>query len=117
MTGLMTKLIGIPILIYLANLFIPGLGYINVLQVITVGVIIASVGHLLEAAFLKSTTITTNTVLDFLTSFGIIYLSDFYFPEADVNVTGALLTAALITIGEYFLHQYLVKTKKTQKSE
>lgn len=69
----------------------------------------------MEVLLLRSTTITMSTVLDFLSSFVIVYLSKFFFPAATITFTGALLTALLIAVGEYVQHLYLTKTHKTQK--
>lgn len=117
MTGFILKLIGCPLLVYIADLFIPGVRYANIVQIILVGVIIAIVGHLMEVLLLRSTTITMSTILDFLAAFAIVYLSQFFLPGAAITFAGALLTALIIAIAEYAQHLYLTKTHKTQKSD
>lgn len=117
MTGLILKLISCPLIVYIANSFIPGIRYANLLQIILVGVIIALMGHLMEVLLLRTTTVTISTVLDFLAAFVIVYLSRFFFTTATITFTGAFITALLIALGEYVQHQYLTRTHKTQKSD
>jgi hypothetical protein len=117
MTGLIIKLIGTPLLVYIASIIIPGVRYANITQAILVGVLIAFVGHLLELLLLTYETLAVSTLIDFFTAFLIVYFSRSFFPTATITFTGALITALLIAVGEYVQHQYLTRTHKTQKSE
>lgn len=117
MTGLIMKLIGSPLVVYLSSLLFPRLiDFTALYQPIAVGIIIALVGHVMELLLLKKGTVWISTALDFGAAFIVLYLSSFIFPGARVTVTGAMITAAIIAIAEHLQHMYLVKVDKTVKS-
>jgi hypothetical protein len=89
--------------------------YANAYQAVITGFIIAFAGHMMEVLFLKRGTLWINNILDLGAAFAIIYVSQFFFPRAEITLIGAAIAAFLIAIIEHFLHTYLIKEGKIRK--
>jgi len=50
-----------------------------------------------------------------MAAFAIVYLSQFVLRDVSITFFSAILTAILLTVTEYFQHNYLIKTDKTKK--
>lgn len=115
MTGFIIKIIVCPIALILSNYLFSDISYPYLYQPIFVGVILASLAHILELAILKPGTLLTSTAADFLLAFAIVYFSQFILPGASINLIGASLSATLLALAEFFQHLYLIKSGKTKK--
>lgn len=115
MTGLIMKLIACPLTIVFADALFRGVRYASIYQSIGVGLILAVLAHLLETVILKKGTLWISTIADFGAAFVIIYFSQYFLRNARVTFTGALLTAILVALIEYFVHTYLINADKTKK--
>lgn len=115
MIGLVIKLIVCPITVLISN-YLFGLRY-TVFQAVVVGLILAVAAHFMEVLILKRGTFWVSTVGDFVAALGIVYLSQLVFTNVNVTFIGALLTAVLLTVTEYFQHTFLINAGKTKKSE
>jgi hypothetical protein len=113
MVGLIMKLIACPIILLASNYFF-GLGY-TLTQIIVVGIILAVIAHLMEVLLLKRGTFWVSTVSDFIAAFLVVYLSQYFLANVTITFLGALLTAIIVTVVEYFVHQYLINSGKTKK--
>ncbi|EKQ51433.1 MULTISPECIES: DUF2512 family protein [unclassified Clostridium] len=113
MTGLIMKLILCPILLLITN-YIFGLGY-TFTQALIVGIVLAIVAHMMEVLILKNGTFWVSTISDFVVAFAIIYLSQFVFMNVIITFWGALITSLLLTVVEYFEHNFLIKSGRTKK--
>ena len=117
MTGLMVKLIVSPIAFLIASFLFQDVYYPSFYQPILVGLVLAVALHLMEIYLLKETTFWFMLLLDFFTASFLIYLSSFFFPNAQISWTGAFLSAFLIAITEYFQHRWLIQTHRVSKAE
>lgn len=115
MIGLVLKLVVCPVIILLSN-YILGLQY-TIAQGLYVGCLIAIVGHFMEVLILKNGTLWISTISDFIVAFAVIYLSQFLLANVALTISGALLTAFVLTIIEYFEHLFLIRTGKTKKGD
>ncbi|HEY4554703.1 MAG TPA: DUF2512 family protein [Bacillaceae bacterium] len=115
MLNFIMKVILIPIILIIASSFLPNLYYPHLFQPIIIGVTLAVAGHLLEWAVLREGTFWIATIGDFITSAVIIYFLSYFFFDADVTATSAVLTAALLTVIEFFVHSWLIRTGRARK--
>ncbi|MFZ5986053.1 MAG: DUF2512 family protein [Bacillota bacterium] len=116
MTGLLMKLVICPVTLLISDVLFNGVNYYNIYQPIIVGIVLAVAAHMMELLLLRKGTLRMSNIADFIAAFAIVYLSQFLLPFAAVTFTGALFTAALLTITEHFQHLYLIKSGKTRKT-
>ncbi len=116
MTGFLIKLIMCPLILYLTDYISPAVNYGSVYQPLILGLILAVAAHLLEVYLLEKGTLWVSTLADFVAASFIVYFGTLLLPEASITFGGALLAAGLLTVAEYYLHLYLIRTGKTQKS-
>jgi hypothetical protein len=114
MTGLILKLILMPLTIVAADYLLPGLTFSSIYQPIVVGLIIAAIGHAMEIAFLKNGTIWINNFLDFVAAAAVLYFSPTFLSGVTVTLGAAMIVALFIGLVEYFQHMYFVKSGKAQ---
>lgn len=110
------KLIICPITLIISDLLIWGIDYTNIYQPIIVGVILAVLAHTMELFLLKRETFWTSNIADLIAAFAVVYLSQFFIPDARVTLLGALLAALLLFLTEYFQHLYLLRSGKVKKA-
>lgn len=82
---------------------------------IIVGLILAFAAHMMEILVLKKGTFWISTIADFIAAFAIVYLSQFLLRNVSITFLNTSLTALLLTVTEYFQHNYLIKSGKTKK--
>ena len=116
MSSLLLKIFICPIGIILSAWLIPGIEYSGYYQPVTVGLILAIVGVLMEYILLKKGTLWFSTLMDFAATVIIVYFISNWFTTAYVTFLGAVLVGALLAVIEYFVHLWLIKTGRTQKS-
>lgn len=112
MVGLIAKLVICPIAILISNALF-GLQY-TLEQALTVGFILGIFAHVMEFFILRKETLWMSTAIDFIAALAIIHLSQLLLRNVSINLMGTLLTALLVTIGEYFLHSYLIRTSEAK---
>ncbi|MBS4224365.1 DUF2512 family protein [Lederbergia citrea] len=109
------KIIVTPIVLIIAANFLTNVNYPHVYQPIVIGITLSLAGYLMEVAILKKGTFWISTATDFVISAFFIYILSYFFPGAYVTVGGAILTAALLTVIEFFVHLWLIKSGRARK--
>lgn len=115
MMNLIMKLIICPIVVATAGSLLTNVNFSHVYQPITIGVTLAVAGHLLEWALLSRNTFWLSTIMDFVSSTLIIYILGYFFFTAQVTFLGAAVTALFLTIIEYFVHMWLIRSGRARK--
>lgn len=116
MTSFVMKLFVCPIGIIIAAWLLPNVDYGAYYQPITVGIILAVVGTLMEYLLLKRGTLWTSTVTDFVVTVLLVYFISNLFTDARVTFFGSILIGVLLGVVEYFTHLWLIRNGKTRKS-
>ncbi|MBU5442374.1 hypothetical protein KQI79_10105 [Paenibacillus sp. MSJ-34] len=105
-----------PLGVIIASWLFTNVQYSAYYQPIIVGLILAGVGIVMEYMFLKKGTLWISTLMDFIASAIIVYFASNLFAGASVSFFGAILTGILLAAIEYFVHHWLIRSGKTQKS-
>lgn len=101
MTGLLTRLLVCPSVVYLSSVAFGSIVYFpSWYQIIAVGVVLAIAGYAMKVWLLNKMNIWYIVVIDFVAAAIIVYLSGFVFSAATITLLGALLTAFLLAITE-----------------
>ncbi|UOR11755.1 DUF2512 family protein [Halobacillus amylolyticus] len=117
MTSLLVKVVTLPIVLILAMYFLESVEYGSIWQPIMVAIVLMAIGLVMEYMLLKDEdSLWKSTILDFVTSFIIIWGFSNIFAGAEVTFGGALITSLVIGVCEYFLHKHLIGARKTVKS-
>lgn len=116
MAGLITKIFVCPITVVISAFLFTNVDYAAIYQPIIVGLVLAVAAHMMEVMILRKGTLWMSTVMDFIAATLIVYFVSLLFAGAAVSFLGAVLTAILISITEYFEHQWLIKSGRTEKS-
>lgn len=109
------KVIACPLVVYICDMIFNDICYSSPYQAIITGLVLAVAGHMMEVLMLKKGTLWVSTFVDLIVFFGLIYVSQFFFPGAYINITGAAITAIILSAAEHFQHMYLIKEGKTRK--
>lgn len=117
MTDLITKIIICPLTLIVSDYLFRDVHYPYTYQPIFIGAVIAVAGYLMELLLLKPGTVIISTIADFLAAFVLVYFTQFILPGVVVTLIGAVLTATILSIIEYFEHIYLIRSYKIKKSE
>lgn len=115
MTGLMIKLIICPIMLIVSNYLFDL--QLTIIQGSIVGVTLAVFLHIIESIILNKNRIWINTIGDFITTGILVYLSQFIFRNTSIDAIKASLTAAFLTVTEYFQHIFHMETANAKKPE
>lgn len=116
MAGFLVKLVVCPTTVIISDLIFPQVYYPSIFQAILVGIILAVGAHTMEIMLLKKGTFWISTVMDFLAAAIIIFIVSKLLPGSIVTLIGALLTAFLLSITEYFQHLWILRTGRNKKS-
>lgn len=116
MIGLIVKVLICPIGVLLSDWLFAGVQFRSFYQAILVGLILAVVGYTMELFLLSRDSFWLTNALDFFATALIVYYSAFFFPGTHITWAGALLTALLLTITEYFQHQWLIRSGRAEKT-
>lgn len=103
------KLITAPIGVWLGDVMLADIIYPNATAIVITGIFLAVVGYAVEWMALRRGTLWIITALDWGLSAAIVYGSQFVIRGAYVSWTGALLTAGILAVVEYFVHRYILK--------
>ncbi len=107
-TNVLLKLVLTPLIVIFCDLFSPyQIEYENVLQCLIIGEAIAIVNIALEWLFFTKGTYWFTTTFDFVLTLCLVIYGSMVFPNAFVSTYGALSIAILVTLLEYFLHNWL----------
>ncbi|MFC4077709.1 hypothetical protein [Salinithrix halophila] len=115
MAGLIAKLIICPLVVWISMFLFEGVYYPNWVQPIIVGIILAVLAHFMEVLFLRRGVFWINNSMDFVAAVLVLLFSGTFFEGARVTMTGALLTAFILAVTEYFQHLWLLKSGRTYK--
>ncbi|MBO0995543.1 hypothetical protein [Bacillus sp. SD088] len=115
MLNVLLKIIVIPIILILASKVLPGIYFPYLYQPIVTGVTMAVVGALLEFALLKRGTFWLSLAADFVVSAIMLYTFAYFFQGAFTTLFGVILTSALITAVEFFVHLWLIGSGRARK--
>lgn len=115
MQGLLVKVIASPLGVMLADFLFASVNYPSLFQAVLVGQVLAFAGQMMEALFLKGTTLWLMTLLDFGLATAIVFFSPLLFTDALVTFTGALWAGLLLTVMEHFQHLWLIRTGRVQE--
>ncbi|GMB01844.1 hypothetical protein PIPA1_46440 [Pelosinus sp. IPA-1] len=116
MTGLIMKLIACLILIVLATQLLPQIYYPTIYQAIGVGIVLALMAHVMELFVLREGTFWISTVADFVVAAVLLYFSQSFIQSSYVTISGAIITAAVLSVIEYFVHAYLILSRKVSST-
>lgn len=116
MIRLITKLILYPAALLIFSIILSGIDYPNAYEPIIIGLLIAFLSHMLEIIILKKGTLWINTAIDYISTFLLIYLSQYIFNDSHIDVFPTLFVSSLIIIFEFFNHlNFLQKHIKKSK--
>lgn len=115
MLNLILKLIICPIIVSIAGSMLTSVNFSHPYQPILIGFTLAIAGHLLEWALLSKNTFWFSTIIDFVASTFIIFILGYFFFNAQVTLFGAVITAALLTLVEFFVHMWLIRSGRARK--
>lgn len=102
------KLVLSPVIVILCDLFSPyQINYFNVLEAIIIGLFIAITNTAIEWLFFTTGTYWITTIFDFIVTLCVVFFGSMMFPAALVSTVGALSITILITVMEWFLHNWL----------
>jgi uncharacterized membrane protein len=110
------KLVICPLTVIASSYLFPNVNYASLYQPIILGFILAVAGVMMEYLFLREGTVWLSTAMDFAASVLIVYFVSQFFVGAAVTFFGAILTGLLLAVTEYFTHNWLIRTGRTQKS-
>jgi uncharacterized membrane protein YvlD (DUF360 family) len=111
MIGLLLKLIIVPAIVLLSDVFIGSVYFPSFLQAILTGVVLAVDGHVMERLMLRPGTLWITTGFDIVAAAAILLLSAVVFPGVRMPLDGALLVALILGIVEYMYHRWLLSGK------
>lgn len=117
LAGLLIKLVVCPAVVLLsAYVLFADVYYPSLYQPIVVGLVLAIAAHMMEVFMLRPGTLWISTAMDFVAATVIVYFSEFFFTGARITFVGAMLTAFLLSITEYFQHKWLIQSGRTEKA-
>lgn len=107
-TNVLLKLVLTPLIVTFCDLFSPyQINYDSTWECLVIGISAAIVNISLEWLFFTKGTYFITTLFDFATTLCVIYFGSTLFPAAFVSPYGALSITILVTVLEYFLHNWL----------
>jgi hypothetical protein len=115
MFNFIQKIIITPIVLLIAASLLTNVHYVYTYQPIVIGVTLAVAGHLLEWALLSRNTFWLNTIADFVLSTLMIFILSYFFAGAEVTFMGAVVTALFLTVIEFFVHMWLIRSGRAVK--
>ncbi|WEG11955.1 hypothetical protein PU629_17775 [Pullulanibacillus sp. KACC 23026] len=107
-TNVILKFVLSPVIVILCDWFsLYQIHYESVLQALIIGFFVAIVNTAFEWLFFAKGTYWITTIFDFILTLCVVYFGSMMFPAALVTTIGALSITILITLMEYFLHNWL----------
>lgn len=115
MSSFITKTIVYPIVFLTSNYLFKDIYYPYFYQIIFVGVILATLIHLIELTLLKPGFLLTTTTLEFLSNFSVIYFAAFLLPGSYISLIGTSIVSSILIIIQYFINRYLLDHYSSNK--
>lgn len=110
-TNLILKLVLSPIIVIICDLLSPfQINYNAVYEAIIIGLFVGIINYALEWLMLAKGTLWVTTILDFIITLCVVFFGTMLFADAFMTSFGALTITILITILEFFLHSWLLKS-------
>jgi uncharacterized membrane protein YvlD (DUF360 family) len=116
MTSFLLKIIVCPLGVILAAYVLPNVEYGAYYQPILIGIALAVVGVIMEYVLLHRGTLWVSTIMDFVVTAVVVYYASNSMDGAVVTFMGAIWTSVLLTVVEYFLHLWLIRSGRTRKT-
>jgi hypothetical protein len=119
MAELLLKLLVCPIVVLLVDILSGDVDYQAVYQPLAVGLFIAVAGRFMEYFSLKAKTLVISvwisSVIDFVIAFAVVYFSQYLYLGSRITFFGALVTALMIAVTEYFQHVIFLSRSLREK--
>lgn len=115
MTSFLIKIVVCPLVVALMASILPNASYAFYYQVITVGIVLALFGTIMEYAFLEKGKLWFNNILDFIASTLIVYFVSLLFATSRVTFFAALIIGFTLAITEHFTHKFLIESGRAAK--
>lgn len=110
MINFLLKLTVIPVIVIIADLFSENQIYFgSVYEALIIGLVIAVVNLAIEHFMFRRGTFWVTTIIDFVLAVCLLFFGTNMFDDAYLGTLGAVSTALIITLYEYFLHLRLMK--------
>jgi phosphatidylserine synthase len=108
MQSLMIKFIGIPLALILANFLFKSVDFKLVQPIIWITAVLAPIGVLMEYIMISRISYGKQLMIDFASTFILVYLLALILPAVTITIWGSLLVALLITGIEAMVHKHLI---------
>jgi hypothetical protein len=108
MQSLMIKIIGIPLVLVLANFLFKSVDFKLVYPIIWFTVVLAPIGVLMEYVMISRIKFGQQLFIDFVATFILVYLLALILPAVNISLWGSLLIALIITGMEAMVHKHLI---------
>lgn len=115
--NLLVKLVTVPLLIWVVDVFTPFVEFNNMIPYITLGVAIGGLGWTSDYLIMPRISNVPGVLLDGALAALFFWLSPFMFPGSSITGAGILLLTALVMAEEYILHRTLVLTDQAEYME
>lgn len=112
--NLLIKLVSIPLLIWLVDVFTPLVDYVTLLPYLATGIMIGGLGWTADELILPRIGNIPSLVIDGLVAFTVLAASPAMFPGSYVSWGGVGLMTLLITVVEFILHRWVVLSPYTE---
>jgi phosphatidylserine synthase len=108
MQSLMIKFLGIPVALILANFLFKSVDFKLVQPIIWITAVLAPIGVLMEYIMISRISYGKQLMIDFASTFILVYLLALILPAVTITIWGSLLVALLITGIEAMVHKHLI---------
>jgi Protein of unknown function (DUF2512) len=108
MQSLMIKIIGIPLVLILANFLFDSVNFQFVQPMIWLTAILAPIGVLMEYIAIPRISYSKQLTLDAASTFVLVYLLGLILPGVSITLWGSFLITVLITVMEAMVHKHLI---------
>jgi len=115
MSSFWVKAFVLPAILALTAWVLPGVRYDAWFMPVTVGLILAVAGMLMEYLLLREGNLWFATFADFVVALPVVYFFSNMFAGAEMTFTGALLASLLIAAAEFYVHRWLLRTGRGDK--
>lgn len=110
MVSLITKLVFVPIVLFIAMYSSNQVNYGEVWQPIITAITLIVAGLIMEHILLKKRRLWISVFIDFIASLAIIWGLSNLFNQAEVTLMGAFGMSLVLAVIELLLHKYLLAT-------
>jgi small-conductance mechanosensitive channel len=115
MSSFWIKAFAIPAILALTAWVLPDVRYDAWFMPVTIGLILAVAGMLMEYLLLREGNLWFATFADFVVAVPVVYFFSNMFAGAEMSFTGALIASLLIAAAEFYVHRWLLRTGRVDK--